>query len=285
MKPLRSCPRTRAFAFPDLLAILVVLGLITFLSFPAAANTRNSSAALLCIGNLRQLTTAWQLYASDHQERLVHNVHGGDATGGAGANNPTFAPWASGWLSWGTDSDNTNVSFIRNTKWARISPYLSSAQNIHKCPSDRFLSPVQRAKGWKERTRTYAMNLSLGHVNYRGNAGPFDPIYATVLKTSDLRFPSPSETSVLLDEHPDSMNDAALFPPNANAWIDVPASLHNGVGAFSFADGHAELHAWVTPLRSSRVTTSNLYTPRPIPSDPDIHWVSYHSQRINEKSH
>ena len=30
-------------------------------------------------------------------------------------------------------------------------------------------------------------------------------------------------------------------------WIDLPASYHNNCTAFSFADGHSDLHRWRDP--------------------------------------
>jgi prepilin-type processing-associated H-X9-DG protein len=50
---------------------------------------------------------------------------------------------------------------------------------------------------------------------------------------------------LFLDEHPESINDGyfvnqAYYPQ----WLDLPASYHAGAGAFSFADGHSELHRW-----------------------------------------
>ena len=54
-------------------------------------------------------------------------------------------------------------------------------------------------------------------------------------------------TWLTLDEHPDSINDAFFVTdPNVNNWQDIPASYHNGACGFSFADGHAEVHKWLS---------------------------------------
>ena len=69
------------------------------------------------------------------------------------------------------------------------------------------------------------------------------------LKTGD--FVQPSDTWVLVDEHPDSMNDGFFCTqmnpaPNLGSaeLPDCPASYHNGACGFSFADGHSETHQW-----------------------------------------
>ena len=49
----------------------------------------------------------------------------------------------------------------------------------------------------------------------------------------------------MLDEHPDSINDAYFINSDtASQWTDVPAAYHNGACGFSFADGHSEIKKW-----------------------------------------
>ena len=75
------------------------------------------------------------------------------------------------------------------------------------------------------------------------------PPYRTYAKASDIA--STSKTFVFVEEHPDSINDAAfavqMIEPDKSSGniIDMPASHHNGACGFSFADGHAEIHKWV----------------------------------------
>jgi prepilin-type processing-associated H-X9-DG protein len=66
------------------------------------------------------------------------------------------------------------------------------------------------------------------------------------LKESDI--PEPGKTFVTLDEHPDSINDGYYLnnPEGNSRWGDAPASYHNGAGGFSFADGHSEIHKWLS---------------------------------------
>ena len=61
---------------------------------------------------------------------------------------------------------------------------------------------------------------------------------------------NPSKTWVLMDEHPDSINDAALAVACTDAGtpaaqlIDYPANYHDGACGIAFSDGHAVIHAW-----------------------------------------
>ena len=74
----------------------------------------------------------------------------------------------------------------------------------------------------------------------------------------------PTKTWVVMDEHPDSINDAALAvactdadTPSAQI-IDYPANYHNGASGMSFADGHAEIHSWKgSKIRNAAIQYNN----------------------------
>jgi len=69
--------------------------------------------------------------------------------------------------------------------------------------------------------------------------------YRQFLKTTDV--PSPAMTWLTLDEQADSANDAFFINgKGASSWSDLPASYHNKAGSFSFSDGHAEIHKWLS---------------------------------------
>ncbi len=74
------------------------------------------------------------------------------------------------------------------------------------------------------------------------------PKYRVFGKASQIVIPV--KTWVLVDEHPDSINDAACAVQIAEGGartaqiIDFPASYHNGACGLSYADGHSEIHKW-----------------------------------------
>ena len=225
---------------------------------------------------MRMLLRAWQLYATDYDGTFVHNYHAANDWGA----NPSQSPWASGWLDWGTSSANTNMLHLRDSRYARLAPFLEGIErNVHKCPADIYLSRAQALRGYRERVRSVVMNGTVGEGN--APTGPWDPaIYAQARNYADLNFPGPERTSVFLEEHPDSINDPFLFPPRSASWIDVPAGLHGNVNTVTFADGHIEFHQWRESLRNQRVFYSFRAPPARI-GDADISWVSFHSNRHN----
>jgi prepilin-type processing-associated H-X9-DG protein len=58
-------------------------------------------------------------------------------------------------------------------------------------------------------------------------------------------------------------------------WIDLPASYHNGGGSFAFADGHSEIHRWVSELTKRPAVEDGAQLPLPIRSNEraDFDWV------------
>ena len=93
--------------------------------------------------------------------------------------------------------------------------------------------------------------------------------------------PGPSNLFVFLDEHPNSINDAAFAVKcdtrdGGARIIDFPASYHNGACGFGFADGHAEIKKW----RDKRTIVAASFDGRKgmslnvaTPNNPDVAWM------------
>lgn len=274
-----------AFTLLELVTVVCVLVVLSLLAGSGLARTKPGIRSAQCLSNTRAMMCAWQLYARDYGEKMVVAVHGGAAMGGAG--DATWGVgWVSGWLDWTTASDNTNTLLLVDPRYARFANYLRDART-YKCPSDNTLSSSQKAQGWTQRCRSYSENIYIGVGNW--TQGPTDPLYKSIERTSDFMYPSPAEAWVFIQEHSDSINDAAFWAPHQTRWINVPAPFHNGSTPLAFADGHSEMHRWEASASQGRATQV-LYNDSTIgisaPSgDPDIHWLSYHSVRVSANSY
>ena len=92
-----------------------------------------------------------------------------------------------------------------------------------------------------------------------GGAKWFDPTntgngwaeFYEAKKISDLHSPGPSQTWVIMDEHPDADDDATMYvrPSAANGsyttFTELPGSMHRKSAGVVFADGHGDLHRWL----------------------------------------
>jgi len=261
-----------AFTLPELLVVVGMVALMVPAFTPALSRTSSAAQSVRCLNNTKQLIDAWQVYARDNNDKLASVQHGVDAKGGN--YDPSIGPaWAAGWLDWTTSSDNTNLAFLVNERNASLAKYVGQKTNVFKCPADTSLSSTQKRFGWTQRVRSYSASVGIGEGN--AEAGPFAPIYRHVLRTSDLQYPGPAETFVYVDENADSINDPAFFSPLQTGWYYIPAARHDQAGTFSFADGHAELHRWIGSLRHANTNSS----------DPDLHWVSLHTERTSTRAY
>ena len=109
------------------------------------------------------------------------------------------------------------------------------------------------------------------------------PPWRVYTKTSEMTRPPPSSLWVIVDEGPDSVNDAAFavtmgsWPTRyVTIWQDVPATYHGGGCGFSFADGHSEIKMWMDKRTLSlrpTYTRSVTGVTQANPDNPDILWV------------
>jgi prepilin-type processing-associated H-X9-DG protein len=121
-------------------------------------------------------------------------------------------------------------------------PYIGNNFAIWRCPADR--TTVINAFVGRRVPRVCSNSMS--QVFGSGGWLP-TPTYQAYGKLGAIRIPT--KTWVLVDEHPDSINDGAFAVQMATSAasamiIDVPASFHGGACGFSFADGHSEIHKW-----------------------------------------
>lgn len=193
------------------------------------------------------------------------------------------AGWVRGWEDYNGSSDDTNVSYLTDPQYAQLGPYTKNYK-LFRCPAD---SSRANGNSGPERVRSISMNQAIGPNSSGTSVGqglwlPAPP-YLVYLKEGDIVNPSPSDLWLLVDEHPDSINDAAFafqMPSSsaATTWVDVPAKYHNNSCGFSFTDGHSEIHKWQSPDLIAPVTYSPL--PKPLPlqlHNPDILWLAHHT--------
>lgn len=301
------------FTLTELLVVLATLCVLTMVLVPALASTQPRSKAFQCLDNMRQIATAWTLYAGDNNERLASNSDR-DAVGsetaktqnwicpGLANQNVPLLDWTSSGNNFNSTLLNYNEVFMGAHSVALLGPYIQSGINIYVCPADNYLSPQQHttlAQTWMSmykistRIRSCSMNGAMGDgTKYFGVGGGGHgamPTFYNAKKITDLVNPSPKNCWVVMDEHPDSDDDCVFYvnPADANpatsddVFTELPGSLHDGAAGMNFADGHAELHKWNGTLDCPPVKYITYVQSVNVSADPaslnDLTWLAQHT--------
>ncbi|HEY9508891.1 MAG TPA: prepilin-type N-terminal cleavage/methylation domain-containing protein [Verrucomicrobiae bacterium] len=275
---LLSLRRRSAFTLIELLVVIAIIAILAAMLLPALSKAKQKAQGIYCISNNKQLMLAWAMYYSDNSDRLVYN------TGGFGNVNDISIQWAANSMNWLESNANTNTLLL--TK-ALLGGYVGGSAKVFKCPADKYDLKIG------PRSRSYSMNGFVGPHNQTGT--PYNPNYRQFLKHSD--FGKPSDIFVMVDEHPDSINDSifivagsgdlnGIYSGGKREWRDMPASYHNGACGFSFADGHAEIKKWINPFTAHQPVQRNdrFKVAQAIPGGEgteDLHWVADHSSYKN----
>jgi len=216
----------------------------------------------------------WKMYADDNAGRLVYNTDGTSAGKAAGSE-----CWVAGWLDLSSgNTDNTNVNYLVRHELtpygAFLGPYVKSP-SIFKCPADT--ATFNFPGGRRLRVRSISMNNLFGSLRTWTTPSRY------VLHRNVNQIKSPATQFVFLDEREDCINDGVFFsdPDTAYQMIDYPASHHDSAGAFSYVDGHAEIHRWVDArtmpiLNPGQILSLNVN----ISGDVDVTWLQQHASEL-----
>ncbi len=292
-------PAPTGFTLIELLVVIAIISILASILLPVLNKAEQRAQGIQCMNNQRQLTLGWITYTGDNQGRLVPN--GVETTQPSSPTDPsgitgTNAQWCPGRQDLATDlsPSSTPPGSNKGDQWIQMGLLYPYANNVvaYKCPADQSAITTS---GFGVTTilphvRSVSMNTWLNPiVPYKGIN-----YLKSYNKDSAMLQPGPANLWVLIDENPNSINDASFIcEPNCTdnnppQWIDFPATYHNHGSGISFADGHTEIKVWrdttllyqavsptIPPGNPGFVRLSPSQTP-----DSDLSWLQNYSTLV-----
>lgn len=222
----------RAFTLIELLVVIAIIALLVAVLLPALGRAREQGKAAVCLGNMRSLGLAVQLYLQVHGERFppVGLQHGGQS-------DPTRT-WVHVMLTeYGRQGGDTAV-VNGQTEVVR------QVQDVRRCPTDRspHWSAPRIVGGQREfRQTSYATNYYLvGTAAQLGREHNYERLDRVPRAASTIYWAELAESGAYATA--DHVHPETWFAgdPRREAAEEVAIERHNRRANYAFVDGHAE---------------------------------------------
>lgn len=198
------------FTLIELLVVIAIIAILMAILMPSLSRAREQGKRVSCLNNLRQLVTAWIMYADENGDRIPL------------ANPSADKAWARYQSSATTEA--TRLQGIRTGVLYRYCPEVK----LYKCPT-----------GIRGEAVTYSITDCMN--GYDGIPGT-----QNLMIRKRMAIKRPAERIVFLDEGRLSSNSWTIWYDQERWWDQITARHGDGTN-FGLADGHSEYWKWKDP--------------------------------------
>lgn len=213
-----------AFTLIELLVVIAIIAILAALLLPALSRAKNAAHQARCTSQLKQISFATLLYASDHEDRFPKSTHS------AGAYRQKA--WAYAITPY--------ISYNNVTR--RTSTWTNLLSTLYHCPADP-----------QEQKLSYGMNvyfeLNPQYDDYRGEP-------ATWRKLISVRHPT---ATILHGEVIEPVDHIMAHYWDQGSGTEVATNRHGDRSQYLYVDGHAEARPFADTY--SRTTRRDQWNP------------------------
>ena len=226
----------RGFTLVELLVVIAIIALLMSILMPALNIARELGRRIVCMGNLKQMTFAWVIYADENDGDFVNGMLGQDRIQ-LGSSPPVILEEAwvgvvdGGWPKRRQIYGSTIDEGIRN---GALWEYLKEPK-VYRCPAGRVGEMV-----------SYAIVDAMNGDPWSGQTPgtPPSPTQADQVWANNRGDLSKAHNKLLFIDIGKVRDSSYHVYYDKGLWGDPPPVRHSNGATFSYADAHCEHIKW-----------------------------------------